>query len=292
MVDDTMPAFSSTPFREALQRLQGQSLLPTSANTYDLEQLPADIRERAFFSARVVNADILQQAYDLITRGVSGGPRDAAGNDAPGSSVNMATFRAQMKNYLQSIDYRPESGSEGTLTDLSSEKRLELIWKTNVQMAQGYGAYVQQQDPDSLDAYPAQELYRLEDRKEHRPWGNIWNAAISELGMDNTSAIPVADPYADSGMFALANDQIWVTISRFGLPYPPFDFGSGMWVRDISRKQAQDMGLLDAGEAAPDPEMVGFNQDLQAVVTDLAPVLQEALSAFGKIVDGIFQIAK
>jgi hypothetical protein len=287
-----MPSFSSQPFIEALQRLQGQSLLPTSAGTYDLEQLPADLRERAFAMARVVNADILQQAYDLVTRGVGGGARDANGNYVPGSSVNLATFRLEMKNYLQSISYQPDPDQEGTLKDLSSDKRLEVIFKTNVQMAQGYGAYIQQQDPAALDAWPAQELYRLEDRQEKRPWGQRWNDAIQELGRSNTSAIPVADPYADSGMFALVNDQIWETISRFGLPYPPFDFGSGMWVRDISRLEAENMGLLAPGDDAPDPAIKPFNEDVQAVVSDLAPALQEALSAFGKIIDGVFHLTK
>jgi len=286
-----MPTFSFKPFAEALQRLQGQSLLPTSGGTYDLSQLPADVRERAFFSARVVNADILQQAYDLISRGVGGGSRDDAGNYVPGSSVNLATFRLEMKDYLKSISYQPEAGEEGTLKDLTSDKRLQVIYKTNVEMAQGYGAYIQQQNPDSLDAYPAQELYRLEDRKERRPWGQRWNDAIRELGMDNTSAMPVADSYADEGMFALVNDPIWITISRFGLPYPPFDFGSGMWVRDISRLEAQEMGLLAPGDPAPDPDIKGFNDGMQALVIDLAPVLQDALSAFGRIVDGVFHIS-
>jgi hypothetical protein len=287
----TMPTFSSTPFLDALDRLQKQFVLPTSAGTFGLEQLPADLRERAFFSARVVNADILQQAYDLISRGVSGGAHNASGTYVPGSSVNLATFRSEMKDYLQSISYQPKAGEEGTLKDLTTDKRLEVIYKTNVEMAQGYGTYLQQQDPASLDAYPAQELYRLEDRKERRAWGQRWNDAIQSLGLSNTSAIPVSDPFANDGMFALVNDPIWTTISRFGLPYPPFDFGSGMWVRDIDRLQAQELGLLASGDAAPAPDITRFNQGVQADVTDLAPALQSALSAFGKIVDGVFRMA-
>lgn len=285
-----MPDFSPKPFRDAIARIQGQSLLPTSAGTFGLEQLPSDLRERSFFCARVVNADILQQAYDLISRGVSGGAHDPTGNYVPGSSVNLAAFRQEMKDYLKSISYQPESGDEGTLKDLSSDKRLEVIYKTNVEMAQGYGTYLQQQDPASLDAYPAQELYRLEDRNQRRAWGQRWNDSIQEIGISNTSAIPVSDPYADSGMFALVNDPIWTAISRFGLPYPPFDFGSGMWVRDVSRQEAQDLGLLAPGDAAPDPDITRFNQGLQANVGDLAPSFQSILSTFGKIVDGVFHL--
>lgn len=286
-----MTPFSSKPFDEAIGRLKGQSLMPTSAGTFALDRLPADIRERAFFSARVVNADILQQAYDLITRGVSGGTRDASVNYVPGSSVNLATFRKEMKDYLDSISYKPDAGDEGTLKDLTTDKRLELIYRTNVEMALGYGTYIQQQDPASLDAYPAQELYRLEDRKERRAWGKRWNDAIQSLGLENTSAIPVDTHFADEGMFALVNDPIWTAISRFGLPYPPYDFGSGMWVRDVSLRQAQDLGLIHPGEAPPDPDMRPFNETMQADVTDLAPALQSALSSFGRIIDGVFRMA-
>jgi hypothetical protein len=259
-----MPDFSQDPFLSAIKRLTGQTIMPTSAGTYGLEQLPAAVRERAFFSARVTNADLLQQAYDLITRGVSGGDRDSNGNYIPGSS----------------------------LKDLSSDKRLEMIYRTNVEMAQGYGTFLQQQDPASLDAYPAQELYRLEDRKEHRPWGQRWNTAIQDIGLSNTSAIPVADMFADSGMFALVNDPIWTAISRFDLPYPPYDFGSGMWVRDISRLEAQNMGLMAPGDDSPTPVMQEFNTGIQADISDLAAVLQDSLKSFGNVIDGVFHLAK
>lgn len=286
-----MPFFSPSPLREALQRLHGQTLMPTSAGTYGLDQLPAEIRERAFFSARVTNADTLQRAYDLISRGVGSGAHDEAGNYVPGSYMDLPTFRAEMKDYLASIDYQPQEGQEGSLKDLSSDARLQVIYDTNVQMAQGYGAHLQSQAPAALDAWPAQELYRLEDRRERRAWGQRWNEAAQALGLDATSAIPVEEMYADSGMFALVNDPIWTMISRFGLPYPPFDFNSGMWVRPVSRSQAEELGLLAPGEAAPEPDDRGFNDGMEAAVNDLAPALQEVLSGFGKVIDGIFHIS-
>lgn len=282
---------SAKQFTEAMQRLQAQSLLPTTAGTYGIDMLPADIKEKSFLSARVTDADFLQQARTLISRAVSGGTRDADGNYVAGSSVNLATFRLEMKNYLQSISYQPNPGEEGTLKDLSSDKRLEVLFRTNDEMAKGYGAYLQQQNPDSLDAYPAQELFRLEERKERRPWGKRWNDAIQELGVDNTSAIPVDDFFADDGMFALVNDPIWTAISRFGNPYPPYDFGSGMWVRDVSRLQAENLSLLAPGADAPDPVVKPFNEDLQAAVGDIDRDLLAALSTFGQIIDGVFHLS-
>ena len=284
--------FSPSPFEAALARITQQSTLPTSAGTADLATLPADVRERAFFSARVMDAQVLQQARDLLDRAIGSGSRSDDGSYVPGSSVNLATFRDQMGAFLRSIDYHPEEGKEGTLQDLTSDSRLEVIYRTNVQMAQGYGAWIQQQDPASLDAYPAQELYRLESRINRRPWGQIWNDAIAQLGSSNTSAIPADMPFSEDGMFALVNDPIWIQISRFDLPYPPFDFGSGMWVRDIDRLQAEELGLLSPGGPAPDSEQRGFNTDLQAPVDGIAADLQAALSSFGNIIDGVFHLAQ
>ena len=41
---------------------------------------------------------------------------------------------------------------------------------------------------------------------------------------------------------------IWYEISRFGLPYPPFDYRSGMRVRNVDRKTAEALGIISADE--------------------------------------------
>lgn len=279
------------PFRDALSRIRRQAIATTELGTAALEQIPAAIRERSFFSARIMHAGILQEARDLLDTAIAGGVPAPDGSRTPGSGVNMATFRLRMKDYLDKIGYVPAEGEDGTLKDLTSDQRLEVIYRTNVEMAQGYGAYVRQQDPAALDAFPAQELYRLESRMQPRAWGQRWNNAIQSLGRENTSAMFVSDLQADSGMFALVNDPIWTAISRFGLPYPPYDFNSGMWVRDIDRLQAEELGLLPPGAPAPTPESRGLNDDLQAPIDGLAPALQEAISAFGTIIDGVFHLA-
>lgn len=289
--------FSSTPFVKALSRLQAQGLLPTSAGTFDLERIPAEIRERAMFSARVANTGFLQSAHDLLTTAVAGGQRDASGAYVPGSYVDQATFRLKIKEFLGSIGYTPETGADGlpaaapgTLKDLSSDARLNVIYQTNLQLAQGYGAHVADQAPARLDAWPAQELYRLESRRMRRTWGQRWNDAIQGLG-SATTAKPVTNMVADDGMLALKNDPIWKAISRFDLPYPPYDFGSGMWVRDVSRAEAVAAGLMAEDDEAPEPATPNpFNTGLQADVGGLAPDLQKALSKYGEIINGVFHL--
>jgi len=45
-------------------------------------------------------------------------------------------------------------------------------------------------------------------------------------------------------MIALKDDPIWETVSAFGLPFRPFDFLSGMDIRDIKRSEATELDLI------------------------------------------------
>ena len=149
-------------------------------------------------------------------------------------------------------------------------------------MAHGYGQHVQPQTPIALNLYPAQELFRAEDRTDRRLWGSRWNAARRQLG-ESTSALPVDAPNgtADSGMYAIKNDPIWETISTFGLPYAPFDFNSGMDVRDISFEEAQSLGLISNPSDIPAVASRGFNDDLTVNVLESGKLLASLLQSLG-----------
>ena len=251
-----------TPWKEAIGSRDLKQVMPTDLSSAELSQLPAQLRERAMFSARTMYADYLQQVNDLITRIVS--PEGAK----PGEYMNPATARLEMKETLQSLGYQPDPVKRGTLQDLSSDARLNLIVTTTPEMAQGFGNWFSSQDPSALEAFPAQELYRLEEREQHRPWRTRWSEAGGILYNER--------------MIALKNDPVWEAISDFELPYPPFAFGSGMWVRDISYAEAAELGVITSPDEIPDPDKRGFNDDLQTDFTTFAEPLQEALQALFK----------
>lgn len=238
------------PFEEAIQSRAVRQLLPTDFRTRLLSQIAPELRERAMFSAGVTNTEFLQEATDAIDELLAG-------------STDRATKRAGLLDLLARLEYRPVEGEEGTLTDLSSERRLNLILDTNLQMAQGYGHFAQGQDPAILDQWPAQELIRVIDSLEKRNWPQRWAEAGGE--------------FFDGGrMIALKNDFIWARLSRFGLPYPPFDFNSGMDVQDIDRDFAIEIGLIDRDTQVA-PHSRDFNLDLQATPQVRDAALKEAL---------------
>jgi len=101
---------------------------------------------------------------------------------------------------------------------------------TNLKMKHGYRQFIESQDADLLDVWPCQELLEDEVCNEPCNWPERWVQAGGKL-------------YAGR-MIARKDDPIWLAISRFNLPYPPFDFGSGMGVRDIDRSESESLGII------------------------------------------------
>lgn len=189
--------------------------LPTEATAAELAKLPLPIRRAALFSARLNRLGPLVTAGEKI-KGILDG------------RVSMSDARKAIREALDATGYIPPEGAEGGLRDHRSKTRLDLILTQNVRRARGYAR--RQADMEILDDWPAQELVRLFQRKAPRDWRARWTDAGGQL--------------YNGRMIALKTDPIWAAISRFGEPYPPFDYNSGMGLRDIDREEAEALGLI------------------------------------------------
>lgn len=72
-------------------------------------------------------------------------------------------------------------------------------------------------------------------------------------------------------MIALKGDPIWAAISRFGTPWPPFDFGNGMDVQDVDWNEAAELGVLKEDDPPPKVESKDFNAGLEVELPAAAP---------------------
>ena len=200
----------------------------------------------------------------------------------PDKEANFAVLRlshgaALLQGLLDELGYQPDPEKRGGLQDLSSARRLGLIWQMQLDMAHGHARWQSGMKQDVLDAFPAQELVRDHERMERRDWPQIWKdhngVFYGEPGPDY--------PGAPGRMIALKTDPIWTEISRFGVPWPPFDWGSGMGLRNVRRREAEKLGLLDP-EDAMIPQDKPFTQGVRASTKGL-PVasLERIRSEFG-----------
>lgn len=224
------------PFAEALEAREAKTILPTGLRTRQLARLAPEVRERAMFSAAVTDARFLSTADGLIEDMLTG-------------KIGLSEGRVRLDNYLESIGYDGEVISTD-LTNLRSLARKNVLLETNVGLALGYGQWKQGQDPVTLNLWPAQELVRVENRRE--PRGN-WRERFTAAG----------GTIYNGRMIALTNSAVWSTLSRFGYPYPPFDFSSGMGVRPVSREDAIAAGLLSENDDMI-PETRGLDEEAKA----------------------------
>lgn len=255
------------PFKEALKYRKAQRVLPTSAGSAEIAKLGAAIRERALFSAKTSNLGYLAKMDKMLTGMVSPAARAAGGE----SAVDVAQFRLEMKAELAKLKYQPEEGKAGTLQDLGSDARLNLIADMQEKFAHGYGQHVAGQDPDVLDLWPCQELVRVEERNDKRKWKPIWISKGGKL--------------SEGRMVARKDDPIWTEISAFGLPYPPFDYQSGMGLRDVRRDEAEALGVIKRSTIVQ-PDKRGFNEEVQVfkptgISPGLMAVVEQTFKAVG-----------
>lgn len=220
----------------AAEKILGKALAGSDLDTEGWSKIQAGLRDRAFFSAKVEEARILHAARQMCAE-VADGKRSAS------------EFRRDMRALLSKMGY-PEG--DGSLKDLYSERRLDVLRETNVRQARGYVQHLEGTTRGALMAFPAQELVRIYDREKPRDWESRWVAAGGTLH--------------GGRMIALKGDPIWTAISRFGTPWPPFDFNSGMGVEDIDFETAVELGVMAEDDPPPEPEEVDFNAGLAAEV--------------------------
>lgn len=252
-----MDFLSTSEFREAVKHLQAKKLLPTNLSSVELsQQLSAATRRQSFFSAENTLEEALADIKSKVQSIVN--PQQVL---RPGAThtvtegFNPASARAAIAQLFHDLGYAPEEGTAGSLKDLSSALRIDLVIKTNVQLAHGAGRFVQQNaDPDVLDLWPALELVRFEDRAEPRDWKQRWRIA-AQVAADPRAAAALG---LHGRMAALKSSGIWQALGdgaggytdTLGNPYPPFAFNSGMWTEELDREESEALGLLQKGQRA------------------------------------------
>jgi hypothetical protein len=266
-----MPLTLLQKFKEAMQSREVRKAMPTDMTSAELEQLPAEIMERAVVSAQTMSTQYLdaaeKQIRDILNphteeRLVTSSPTGEQRHEVFTAGTNKSSARLELKKVWEALGYEAPEGKAGTIQDLSSDARIDLVIDTNVDMARGYGQWRQGQDEDVLDLWPCQELFRAEARKVERDWISRWKQASAVVGdYDALKALP--------RMIARKDSPIWEELSRFHTPYPPFDFNSGMWVRDVSREEAVEFGIMGEWDRVT-PQRRGFESDGEAPAPRLA----------------------
>ena len=250
----------------AAEKILQKALVASKIDSSQWNSIQAGLRDRAFFSSQVAQANILQ------------GLRQMAADRANGVSASDA--REAMREALKRLGHETPQELQGTIKDLYSKSRLDVIIKTNVAQARGFIDWMEANSPGAYAAFPAQEFLRVKAVKNPRgDWPKRWQKAGGKI-------------FPGGRMIALKDDPVWVKLSVFGNPFPPFDWGSGMGLEDIGRKEAIKLGLIDDKKLSKrvaekrNAKPVGFNGNLQAELPmkDDSPEAAKLKDIFGDLV--------
>lgn len=286
------PFSKPTAFLAALKELLARKLVPTAMSTADLQEVDAEIRRKALFSARLTQAEPLQELQEGLADMLSG-------------EGNLADAKLRLTKVYEKMGYQPEAGFKqdapgtvpparpGGLTDLSSDKRMTLTITTNYRIAANT-AYVTAGNTDVRRyQFPAWELIRIARRRVPRgqklsrkkgvatlkpkpgdDWQSRWLAAGGELFDKRTRMIAAKD----SPVWQKLGDGAGGFKDTLGNPFPPFAFGSGYGIREVQREECLLLGVI-----APDDRIAKASPSLEASIkAEAARFDPQILAAMGK----------
>lgn len=261
----------SAPNPVAVAKLAARTPVASRLTSAEWERMPLALRERAQFSATVESIRVMAAIQDKMLKVVSMQREKVARGEA---FVDRGSFIADIRRVAREEGVGgPAMAGYGTLRDFQSSARLQLIYDFQAESAAQYARWKAGQDADMLDLFPAREFLRVESRQAPRDWAPRWNAAFAPF--------EGATRAQDGRMVALVNHLGWMKLSRFGTPWPPFDFGSGMGVESVDRSDAISLGII-APDQRLEPAEKDFNAALEASVEGLSPESRQRLTdAFG-----------
>lgn len=265
-------------FDKAIERLKARKEIASHLNTKQWADVPAALRDRAFFSSRVASARFLHSAKRMLQAFLDGEREEVITPSGEKIMALKSASRAQFVKQMHEFAISEGMGDplpEGTgfqdqsviqqNTNIRSPRRLGLIFETNLRSSYGYGNFEASVDPDVTDAYPAWRFIRTGVVKEPRP-----------LHKQNEGAVRRKD---DVKFWLKMNDP---AIGGLGVPHGPWGFNSQMDVQEVSRREAMKLGLIKSDERIKSPK-AEFNKQLSLDASRIEPgVFGKLKKALGK----------
>lgn len=222
---------------DAVNLAASRDLLPSALSSREQRVAFTEaMRESSVFSARTTNAFYLQKVREVVNQVLSG-------------DMDLPLARLVLKQTLAALGYTPEGGfpedSEGlippavagTLEDLSSNRRLNLMLDTQIALNRGRGQRDRGLIPARMRAFPAYELVRIGSREVPRDWVERW--------------LEIGGVLYEGRMIAMKDDPFWAELGSseyfndaLDVSYPPFAFNSGKGWAAVPLAEVRRLGVV------------------------------------------------
>lgn len=287
---------SPVAFNAALEQLRRKALLPTALSTSDLREMSDRARRLSLYSARTTSLEYLTEMKKVLADTLSG-------------KINDATARQLLQEKLDHLGYSPEKSfgtpadratppaEKGSLTDLSSDRRVKLVIQTNSRLASNTAFAVAGGSDVRLFQFPAWEFKRVYPRLV--PRGEVMTKEGIEPDPENSWPArweKAGGELVGGRMIALKGDAIWENLGDTDLfddgtdaDVPPYAFNSGYGIVEVPREECIALGLVTPNRNRnPNPNLKKPNllaglfaadADTTKVLTDLAASRSQLLAA-------------
>ncbi len=203
--------FGTTDWAAAREALQGKSVLPTALSSAEISaSFSAELKARSFYSATVTSARVLEE-LKTETQSVMNllSPIDGivSGND-------LASAVTRLQSFFERAGYVPPEGVErGSIRDLASTTRINLILNQNTRTAYATANYQQMMEPEQKELFPYLR-YLGDPRPTQR-----------------------AEHWALNGLVLSKDDPFWATHT------PPWDYNCWCDVEEVAADEAEQKGV-------------------------------------------------
>lgn len=225
------------------QTILSKTVFPTALRSDEIRIFWSQaLKDKALFSARTTSKEYLDKVKELLAN-----YQKAIGETADGQPITQGLQRTRMlmREKLEDLGLieRDEEGNiiEGKMTNLGSTMRLNLIIKTNTDLAHSMQQKMTAQDPLQQILRPYFELVRNESRKTQRNWYDRWIDCANTVNWEGVVK-------GTTRMIAKTDSPIWSALGHkyadcLGTDMPPFCYGSGMGWKTVTAKEIKDLGL-------------------------------------------------
>lgn len=269
-------------FLKAIGELAAKKLVPTWLGSAELRGLDSQVKQRALFSARTTQLKVLQKLQDVVKGMLSGESNLADAKLGLGGVLGDMGYTAE-GGFPQDPDGTVPPGTSGTITDLASQRRMELTITTQYRSAANAAFVKTGMEDQRRYQWPCWELVRIGRRRVPRgmqlrdgmivpkpgqDWPSRWVAAGGELFDKGTRMIAAKD----SPVWQALGDGAGGYRDTLGLPYAPFAFGSGFGLREVARNECLLLGVIEPEDKIAKMP-VSLSEGLKADAKGLDPAL-------------------
>jgi len=225
----------------AQEKILAKALVTTGLSSAEIDLVRAGFKDRAFWSARVESVRDLQVKQQQVADWLGSVKREDGA---------LTTRASAISAIMESARREGTATGKGGVSDPGSVARAKVVVDTNADLARGYVGYVAGASTGARMAFPAVELIRGEERLNKRNWTKKWT--------DNGGKL------YGGRMICLKGAPVLTAISRFGVPYAPFDYGSGMVLDEVDYDTCLELGVITE-DYKPEGDIVqDFNATLEA----------------------------